>query len=147
MTRYKRWTAMSEPLVAATVMLIVTLVLASGAAASEYKILHTFETVRAKQSQGKPDPGRGWESLRHNLRRRRAQRLSDRCGTVFKLKPNPDGPYWTVSILHSFTGTDGGHPYAGVILDAAGNLYGTTAAGGAYDAGTVFEVSPTAGGG
>jgi uncharacterized repeat protein (TIGR03803 family) len=140
MTRYKRWTAMSEPLVAATVMLIVTLVLASGAAASEYKILHTFAWAKNPMGNLILDAagnlyGTTYDGGGHNL------------GTVFKLKPNPDGPYWTVSILHSFTGTDGGHPYAGVILDAAGNLYGTTAAGGAYDAGTVFEVSPTAGGG
>ena len=50
-------------------------------------------------------------------------------GTVFKLTPNLDGT-WTESVLHSFTGTDGEHPDAGLIFDAAGNLYGTTFNGG-----------------
>ena len=38
-------------------------------------------------------------------------------------------------------------PYAGVIADSAGNLYGTTYYGGAYNEGTVFELIPVAGGG
>jgi uncharacterized repeat protein (TIGR03803 family) len=49
------------------------------------------------------------------------------CGTVFKL--DKTGKY---TVLHSFTGgsDDGGHPAAGVIRDAAGNLYGTASLGG-----------------
>jgi len=48
------------------------------------------------------------------------------CGTVFKL--DKSGKY---TVLHSFIGTaDGGHPAAGVIRDAAGNLYGTASSGG-----------------
>ena len=50
-------------------------------------------------------------------------------------------------IIHSFTGgSDGGFPYGGVISDANGNLYGTTFGGGAYGIGTVFELTPNAGG-
>ena len=41
--------------------------------------------------------------------------------------------------------TDGANPLSGVIKDAAGNLYGTTSAGGAYGWGTVFELIPSAG--
>jgi uncharacterized repeat protein (TIGR03803 family) len=42
--------------------------------------------------------------------------------------------------LHSFgMGTDGAQPIGGVVLDSAGNLYGTTSEGGAYGNGTVFE--------
>jgi uncharacterized repeat protein (TIGR03803 family) len=49
----------------------------------------------------------------------------------------------TENILYSFTGgTDGGYPYAGVVRDAKGNLYGTTAYGGVANCGTVFEVTP-----
>ena len=62
-------------------------------------------------------------------------------GTVFQLTPNGDGS-WTESVLHSFSGTDGSKPIAGLIFDGAGNLYGTTTAGGAYDSGTVFELTP-----
>jgi uncharacterized repeat protein (TIGR03803 family) len=50
----------------------------------------------------------------------------------------------TYSVLYSFKGSpDGGTPFAGVILDTKGNLYGTTYAGGASSDGTVFEVSKT----
>jgi len=70
-------------------------------------------------------------------------------GTVFELTPNGNGN-WTETILHNFRGlkTDGRHPLAGLVRDAAGNLYGTTYSGGAYvDYGTVFEMKPKAGGG
>ena len=51
-------------------------------------------------------------------------------------------------MLHSFgNGTDGVYPFAGLIFDAAGNLYGTTYEGGTYGYGTVFELTPTRGGG
>jgi len=62
-------------------------------------------------------------------------------GTVFELTPTATGQ-WTETILHDFNYQDGKSPFAGVILDASGNLYGTTAYGGAYHSGTVFEVSP-----
>jgi uncharacterized repeat protein (TIGR03803 family) len=60
------------------------------------------------------------------------------CGVVFRLAP--DG---TETILHAFAGgsSDGASPYAGLVMDGAGNLYGTTSAGGASNDGTVFEVT------
>ncbi len=62
-------------------------------------------------------------------------------GTVFELSRATHGAKETV--LHSFAGgSDGGHPHAGLVLDAAGNLYGTTLNGGAAAAGTVFELTP-----
>jgi len=58
-------------------------------------------------------------------------------GTVFKL--NTSGKF---TLLFSFTGgADGGRPFAGVVLDDAGNLYGTTSRGGTTDSGVVFELS------
>ncbi len=58
------------------------------------------------------------------------------CGTVFKLDTSG-----TETVLHSFGGAyDGWNPTARLILDAAGNLYGTTGYGGAHGHGTVFEV-------
>jgi len=65
----------------------------------------------------------------------------DGCGIVFELVPGGNGT-WTEKVLYSFHGEDGGLPYAGLIFDATGNLYGTTNGGGAYGNGTVFEVSP-----
>ncbi len=65
------------------------------------------------------------------------------CGTVFQLSMQPGGE-WKTTILHTFTGeSDGAHPEAGLIRDAAGNLYGTTSAGGASQSGVVFKLSPT----
>ena len=52
------------------------------------------------------------------------------CGVVFKLDPNGNE-----TVLHNFTsGADGAHPDAGVVIDAAGNLYGTTRDGGSASA-------------
>jgi uncharacterized repeat protein (TIGR03803 family) len=60
------------------------------------------------------------------------------CGTVFKLSTTGQQ-----TLLHSFhSGTDGETPN-GVILDAAGNLYGTTSLGGVGNVGTVFKVDAT----
>ncbi|MEJ0046989.1 MAG: choice-of-anchor tandem repeat GloVer-containing protein [Rhodospirillales bacterium] len=67
-------------------------------------------------------------------------------GVVFKLLPPTSGTAWTEQVLHSFdASTDGNFPRTGVILDANGNLYGTTENGGAFGWGTVFEVSPPTG--
>ncbi|MGH7868207.1 MAG: choice-of-anchor tandem repeat GloVer-containing protein, partial [Candidatus Dormibacteraceae bacterium] len=70
------------------------------------------------------------------------ERRSD-CGTVFKLSPGKDGK-WTHTVLHSFDSynEEGCHPTAGVALDGAGHLYGTTTAGGWYSVGTVYEIIP-----
>jgi uncharacterized repeat protein (TIGR03803 family) len=60
------------------------------------------------------------------------------AGTVFKVTEAGKE-----SVLYSFTGaTDGAVPEAGLIVDATGNLYGTTTAGGANGNGTVFKLSP-----
>jgi uncharacterized repeat protein (TIGR03803 family) len=73
------------------------------------------------------------------------------CGTVFKLSPGSGGS-WNFSVLHSFkNGKDGNYPRGGVVIDAAGNLYGTSMnstnnADCVYGCGTVFELSPSNGG-
>jgi uncharacterized repeat protein (TIGR03803 family) len=73
---------------------------------------------------------------------------ADGSGTVFELSPQ-EGGGWTEKILHSFhaSGGDGDGPYASVVLDGAGNLYGTTTRGGTFGYGTAFEVSPREAGG
>jgi uncharacterized repeat protein (TIGR03803 family) len=72
------------------------------------------------------------------------------CGTVFRLSPPPkSGGAWTESVIYSFQGgNDGANPEAPLIADKAGNLYGTTSAGGNGNCdntnmtgcGTVFEL-------
>ena len=68
------------------------------------------------------------------------------CGAVYELSPSQGGS-WTETVLHSFDGSDGLRPWASLIFDSAGNLYGTTQESGLYNYGTVFELSPTEGGG
>ena len=70
-------------------------------------------------------------------------------GMVFQLTPSGSG--WTFSVLYNFHNgingiNDGGSPEGGLVMDAAGNLYGTTGSGGTGGGGTVFELSPSGGG-
>jgi uncharacterized repeat protein (TIGR03803 family) len=48
-----------------------------------------------------------------------------------------------LTVLHTFTGPDGGVPAAALSWDSQGNLYGTTTLGGAYGYGTVFKLDPS----
>ncbi len=83
--------------------------------------------------------------------------IANECGLVFELSPpTKKGDAWTETILYEFKGKDSNDasgPAGGVILDAAGNVYGTTAYGGTGDCvllgtkagcGTVYELSPPA---
>jgi uncharacterized repeat protein (TIGR03803 family) len=74
---------------------------------------------------------------------------NDTCGTVFELMPGPGGT-WTTSTIYQFCSvgncTDGKAPSGSLVVDAAGNLYGTTGQGGAHGCGSVFELTPGGGG-
>ncbi len=60
------------------------------------------------------------------------------CGVAFELNSNGQE-----TVLHTFSGgTDGSQPVAPMIVDSAGNLFGTTPGGGANFAGVVYKVSP-----
>jgi len=63
-------------------------------------------------------------------------------GVVFGLSPNPSGG-WSEKVLHAFKNVDGASPRGALILDSAGNLYGTTQGGGANGEGAAFELSPS----
>ncbi len=107
------------------------------AAGGTYTVLHNF--------QGGTDGG----SPRSNLIVDRAGNLYGTTylggsgggyGTVYKLARNG-----TETVLHAFQGADGSMPAAGVVMDATGNLYGTTEYGGDSPSegyGTVFKLSP-----
>jgi uncharacterized repeat protein (TIGR03803 family) len=56
-------------------------------------------------------------------------------GTVFELSPGSG----TLTTLASFNGANGANPYAGLVRDPQGNLFGTTALGGTNNLGTVSE--------
>jgi hypothetical protein len=68
----------------------------------------------------------------------------DDDGSAFELSPSSNG--WTETVVYSFTeGNDGGIPQGSIVLDDAGNLYGTTPEGGSDGySGTAFELSPAA---
>jgi len=62
------------------------------------------------------------------------------AGTVFELTPSNGS--WTETVIHSFSGSDGVYPQSGVVIDAAGNLYGTAdSSDGTGSGGTVFQLS------
>ena len=76
------------------------------------------------------------------------------CGLVYRLSRSVGGN-WMYTSIYSFSctfgSTDGQFPSSGLTMDKAGNLYGVTADGGAYDngsfeGGTVYELSPSANG-
>jgi uncharacterized repeat protein (TIGR03803 family) len=62
------------------------------------------------------------------------------CGTVFKVDPSEQ-----FTVLYTFTGQGYVSPFAGLVQDAAGNLYGTTSGGGTSLEGTVFKLDPATG--
>ena len=75
--------------------------------------------------------------------------LGGGCGVVYRLSPGPNNTF-TYTTLYNFGlgfGTDdGNYPNAGVVLDSAGNLYGTTQFGGDFfcDCGIVYQLQPAA---
>ncbi len=70
--------------------------------------------------------------------------LSGQGGGVFRLTPPATaGGSWTESTLFTFDGgLTGGYPYAGVVMDQQGALYGVTTQGGAFGLGVIFKLSP-----
>src|SRR5271165_326234 len=70
----------------------------------------------------------------------------DFCGGVFHLYPPATAPrtalpLWNGQSLHNFTGgSDGGNPSGALLMDNAGNLYGTTEDGGAAGLGTIYQL-------
>jgi len=131
--------------VAVTVALGFTTMLSPLFAASKEKVLYSFCST-----SGCPDGNTPYASLivdgAGSLYGTTSLGGPYGSGTVFELTPGKNGT-WTESVLHSFCSapecSDGAGPYASVIFDASGNLYGTTTSSGdAHDSGTVFELSP-----
>jgi uncharacterized repeat protein (TIGR03803 family) len=67
------------------------------------------------------------------------------CGVIFRMVPNSEST-WTYQVLHRFASSpiapspmDGEWPYGSLVMDAAGNFYGSTWLGGKYNHGTVFK--------
>src|SRR5580693_3919170 len=141
---YKRFLGAAS---AALMIIIAILTLVPGAgAASKYKTLYKFT--------GGVDGKEPFASLvfdqAGNLYGTTESGGAHGGGTVFKLAPNADGS-WRESVLYSFCSrtncVDGEAPFASLIFDQTGNLYGTTKVGGAHGVGgTVFKLAPNADG-
>jgi uncharacterized repeat protein (TIGR03803 family) len=108
------------------------------------RVIHHFE-----DSQGSyPDTDLARDSA-GNLYGMTVKGGTSNSGTVFELSPSGAG--WAYAVLYNFKGgADGGEPYGGVTLDAMGNLYGTTVAGGTGAAcdggcGVVFALTKSGG--
>jgi uncharacterized repeat protein (TIGR03803 family) len=128
---------------AALAIFTATLFVTSTWAAAQERVLHSFNLNGADGYY--PSAGLIFDAAGNLYGTTRVG--TDSYGTVFELTPAAGGG-WTETVLHNFGyGTDGATPYAGLIFDAAGNLYGTTQYGGTYGVGTVFELTPAAGGG
>jgi hypothetical protein len=131
---YRSWRA-------ALTIVIATLTLANGAAGSDlggasdkagaYNVLHLFTWAKYPSGDLVFDAA---GNLYGTTLNGGSAKCGFGCGVVYKLARTPRGT-WTVSILHAFTGEDGANPNAGLILDAGGNLYGTTSLGGSACAG------------
>jgi uncharacterized repeat protein (TIGR03803 family) len=81
-----------------------------------------------------------------NLYGTTAQGGISNTGTVYELSPSLDGTYTEQTIWEfPYNCPTGCDPVSGLIIDSAGNLYGTGQSGGTYNSGTVFELSPSAG--
>jgi uncharacterized repeat protein (TIGR03803 family) len=120
-------------------MLALSLALAFAAVAPAnartYKVLRSFRGASDGQA---PDAGLVLDAV-GNLYGTTNAGGAHGYGTVFKLSPTG-----RETVLYSFMGgADGANPWASLILDKTGNLYGTTYGGGAYGYGTVFEVATT----
>ena len=133
---------MSRTLSIRTVLLafLATSVLVSSASAQKESLLHSF----CKQSTC-PDGENPYAGLifdtEGNLYGTASQGGKNDGGTVFKATPSGK-----LSVLHRFCSggfpcADGALPYAGLVLDKKGNLYGTTNEGGTYGGGTLFKVT------
>ena len=64
-------------------------------------------------------------------------------GVAFQLLPGANGAPWTLNVLHAFTGGgDGATPAGALVLGPGGVLYGMTNIGGAYNAGSIYQLTP-----
>src|SRR5579862_4469410 len=62
-------------------------------------------------------------------------------GTVFRLTFAGQTP-WTETVLHSFNGSDGSQPTAGLAVGSGGAFYGVTLSGGGNGSGVIFQLTP-----
>src|SRR6202795_4209903 len=128
-------------------VLVVMIGAAVGAPAQTETVLHSFSGGKGGSA---PSGGLVFDTAGNlygtHLGGGNLQSCSNRgCGTVFQLSPVPQGS-WTYTALYSFSGaSDGAYPDS-LVLDGAGNVYGTAFGGGqSGGGGTAFELTPAGG--
>ncbi len=103
-------------------------------AAGNYMLLHSFTSGA---DGGHPDAGVVLDA-QGNLYGTTYNGGASGMGVVYKLDPSG-----AETVLYAFKGgADGGNPYGPVTFDAAGNIYGTTTAGGTSGVGVIFKLTP-----
>ncbi len=125
------------------VLAVVTMLVNGAWAANKEKVLYSFT---GGSDGGDPHSALAFDSA-GNAYGTTVTGGDSTFGTVFQLTQHSNGK-WTETVLYSFLGgNDGKNPYGGVTVDAKGNLYGTTAAGGSGGScasdgcGTVFTLT------
>lgn len=128
--------------VAASVAVFALALLSTQPVQAQFRVLHSFT---GGSDGGNPNAGVtvGGTGILYGTTSGGGTGGTGNHGVVFKLAQKGSG--WTLAPLYEFTGgVDGDAPYAGVVIGPNGGLYGTTFYGGSYDAGTLFELRPTA---
>jgi uncharacterized repeat protein (TIGR03803 family) len=123
--------------------LVPVLLLVPSASAQTFTLLYPFNSSGSLSDGGQPEAGLTRDSVGNLYGTTFFGGLGTGCdiyyagcGTVFKVDTSG-----TETVLHVFSGAgDGWNPTARLILDSAGNLYGTTGYGGTYGQGTVFKI-------
>jgi uncharacterized repeat protein (TIGR03803 family) len=109
--------------------------------AGKETVLHSFSSILMRTADGAHPSGGLTADGKGNLYGTTENGGSSLAwGTVFKISA-----VGHESVVHSFNGTDGGHPETTLVVDHKGNFYGTTTFGGPNGFGTVFERSPSGG--
>lgn len=101
-----------------------------------FKLTTTGTETIVHNFTGDPDGANPYGGMTANPFGATTKGGTSNLGAVFKLSATG------TKVLYNFTGApgDGAYPYAGLIEDTQGNLYGTTSAGGAFNAGAVFKL-------
>lgn len=145
MTRTRR--PRSLTVTASTALLLAAMVGSHPAAATPRASSSVIFSFNGESQGGYPDSDLVMDAA-GNLYGSAVEGGTANGGVAFELSPGPSG--WTETILHNFTGQqDGGEPYGGVTLDAAGNVYGTAVTGGSGSCeggcGVLYQLSNSGG--
>jgi uncharacterized repeat protein (TIGR03803 family) len=113
-------------------------------AGAQFKIIYAFDSYQGTSAAGFTPIGGVIFDGAGNLYGTNASSGTHGGGAVFELTPSGAGG-WTLKVLFNFNLGDA--PDGSLVMDGAGNLYGTTIRGGSSGCGTVFELTPGSGGG